>query len=122
MEAKKLIDKIRVIQKDVDYRKLKITGGNKTEYDFSDYKAFKGLFRDLYYKRITIDHAEGEQEEFNAIIGVLDNYTSKNDEYIKAKNKLLKMLIIFKRGEKKLLKGLKTEYFHLIMMKCGRSK
>ena len=57
MEGTELIDK-RVIQKDDDYRKLKITGGSKTEYVFSDYKTFKGLFRHLYYKRITIDDAK----------------------------------------------------------------
>ena len=111
LEAKKLIDKIRVIQKDVDYRKLKITGGNKTEYDFSDYKAFKGLFRDLYYKRITIDDAEGQQEEFNAIIGVLDNYTSKNDEYIEAKNKLLKNVNNLYTGREKIIEGFKNRIF-----------
>ena len=38
-EAKELIEEIKNIQKDVDYRKLKIKGGNN--YDFSDYKTFK---------------------------------------------------------------------------------
>ena len=36
------------MQKGVDYRKLKNTGGNKITYDFSDQKTFKELFRDLY--------------------------------------------------------------------------
>ena len=49
-EAKALIDEIRTIQKDVNYRKLKIRGGNNYKYDFRDYKTFKELFRDLYYK------------------------------------------------------------------------
>ena len=48
LEAKELIEEIRTIQKDFDYRKLKITGGNKVTYDFSHYKTFKKLFRDLY--------------------------------------------------------------------------
>ena len=61
-EAKELIEEIRVIQKDVDYRKLKIRGGNNTDYDFSDYKTFKELFRNLHYKRITIEEAEREQD------------------------------------------------------------
>ena len=50
LEAKRLIDKIKIIQKEVDYRKLKITGGDMNTYDFSDYKTFKELFRDLYYR------------------------------------------------------------------------
>ena len=47
LEAKGLIAEIKIIQKDVDYRKLKITGSNKNMYDFSDYKTFEELFRDL---------------------------------------------------------------------------
>ena len=111
MEATESIDEIRVIQKDVNYRKLKITGGNKTEYDFSDYKTFKGLFRHLYYKRITTDDAKTEQEEFYAIIGVLDNYTPKNEKYIEAKNKLLKIVKNFYKGREKMVKGFKNGIF-----------
>ena len=44
LAAKKLIEEIRAIQKDVDRRKLKIKGSNSTDYDFSDYKTFKELF------------------------------------------------------------------------------
>ena len=51
LEAKALIEEIRTIQKDVDYRKLIIRGGNNVTYYFSNYKTFKELFRDLYYKR-----------------------------------------------------------------------
>ena len=41
LEAKELHEEIKVIQKDVDYRKLKITGGNNITFDFSDYKNLK---------------------------------------------------------------------------------
>ena len=58
LEAKELIEEIRVIQEDVDYRKLKNIGHNRVEYDFSDYRTFKELFRDLYYKKFTIDDVE----------------------------------------------------------------
>ena len=122
LEARDLIEEIRVIQKDVDYRKLKIRGGNNVDYNFSDYETFKELFKGLYYRKITIDEAEREQVEFNAIIGVLENYTLRNDKYIEAKNKLLNNVKKFTRGEKKILKGLKTEYFRLIPMKYRRKK
>ena len=52
LEAKELIEEIGAIQKNVDCRKLTITGGNKVDYDFSAYKIFKELFRDLYYKKL----------------------------------------------------------------------
>ena len=58
LEAKGLIEEIRIIQKNVDYRKLETTGGNKNTYDFSDYKTFKELFRDLYYRNMTINEAK----------------------------------------------------------------
>ena len=48
-EVKELINEIKNIQKNVDYRKLKTIGGDKKEYDLSDYRTFKGLFKDLYY-------------------------------------------------------------------------
>ena len=40
-EAKELINEIKTIQKNVDYRKLKIRSGNNVDYDFSDYKKFQ---------------------------------------------------------------------------------
>ena len=89
LEARDSIKEIRVIQKDVYYRILKLRGGNNTDYDFSDYKTLEELFKNLYYKTITIDEAEREQDQCNAIIGVLEDYTSRCDKYIEAKNKLL---------------------------------
>ena len=47
LETKELVNEIKDIQKNVNYRKLKIRGGNNVDYDFSDYKTFKELFRDL---------------------------------------------------------------------------
>ena len=113
MKQKKLIEEIKVIQKDVDCRKLKIRGGNNVDYDFSDYKTFKELFRDLYYKKITIDDVEAKQYEFNTVINALENYIPRNNKYVEAKNNLLNNVM---RGEKKLLKGLK-KYFQFIMIK-----
>ena len=118
LEAKQLIEENRAILKEVDYRKLKIRG----DYDFSDYKTFKELFRDFYYKKITIDKVERKQDEFNAIIGVLEDYTPRNNKYIEAKNKFLNNVKNVYEGREKLLKGFKMEYFHSIMMKLGRNE
>ena len=72
-----MIEEIKIIQNDVDYRKLKITGGNNITYDFSDYKTFKELFRELYYRNMTIDEAERTQDEFNGSLNVLEIYPTK---------------------------------------------
>ena len=47
-KAMALVEKIKIIQKNVDYRKLKIMGGNKVTYDFSNYKTFIELFRHIF--------------------------------------------------------------------------
>ena len=52
LEARNLIEEIRVTLKNVDYRKLKLRDGNNTDYDFSDYKTFKELFKGFYYKKL----------------------------------------------------------------------
>ena len=47
------------------------------------------MFRDLYFKKMTINDAKMKQDEFNSILSVLSDYTSKSQKYIMAKNKLL---------------------------------
>ena len=111
VEAKELIEEIRVIQKYSDYRKVKINGGNNVNYDFSDYKTFRELFKGLYYKRFAIDEAKREQDEFNAIIGVLEDYTQKNNKCIGAKNKLLNNVKKFYEGREKIIEEFKNEIF-----------
>ena len=64
-----------------------------------------------------------KRTEFNAIIGVLEDYTPRNNKYVEARNKLLNNVKKkFTRREKKLLKGLKMDFFYLIMMKRGKNK
>ena len=111
LEVKELIEEIRVIQIDVDYRKLKIRGGSNTDYDFSDYRTFKELFKNVYYKKITIEEGEREQNQFNAIMGVLKNYTQRNNKYIEAKNKILNNVKKFYEVKEKIIKGFKDEIF-----------
>ena len=65
---------MRIIQRNVDYKRLKVTGGNKVTYDFIDYETFKELFRDIYYRNISIDEVLRRQDEFNAVLGVLIEY------------------------------------------------
>ena len=112
-EAKELIEEIKAIQKDVDYRKLKIKGGNNVDYDFSDYKTFKELFRYLYYKETTIDDVERKQDEFSAAIADLKNYAPRDNKYVEAKNKLLNNAKNFYEGREKIIEGFKNRVFPL---------
>ena len=110
-EAKELINEIKTIQKNVDYRKLKIKGGNNADYDFSDYRKFKELFRDLYYRNITIDEAESKQEEFNVVLHLLKRYSPKHDKYVTLKNNLVDNASKFYEGRKKNIEGFKSGVF-----------
>ena len=113
LEAKDLVEEIRIIQKDVDHRKLIIRGGNNFTYNFSYYKAFKELFRDLYYKKMTINDAEMKQNEFNSILDALNNYSPKAQKYIEAKNSLLNNAKNFYKGREKTIEGFKERIFPL---------
>ena len=97
-------------QKNVDYRKLKIRDGNNVDYDFSDYKTFKELFRDFYYKETTIDDAKRKQDEFSAVIAALKNYAPRAN-MLKQKNKLLNNVKDFYEGREKIIEGFKNEIF-----------
>ena len=46
-------------------------------YDFSDYKTFKELFRDLYYRNMTTDEAEKKLKELDGVLGALNVYSTK---------------------------------------------
>ena len=113
LEAKALIEEIRAMQNDVDYRKLIIRGGNNITYDFSNYKTFKEIFRNLYYKKMTINDAEMKQNEFNSIVDALDNYLPKAQKYIEAKNSLLNNAKNFYKGREKVIEGFKEGIFLL---------
>ena len=111
LEARNVIEQITTIRKDVDHRKLKIIGGNRVEYDFSDYKSFKELFRDLYYKKIKIDDAEANQIQYDTVFYNLNKYSPKNTKYSEAKNDLVKNVENFYEGRNKIIEGFKNNIF-----------
>ena len=105
--------KSETYKKNVDYRKLKIRGGNNVDYDFSDYKTFKELFRDLYYSKITIDNAERKQDEITGVMGALKAYVPRNNKYVEAKNNLVNNVENFYKGREKIIKGFENKVFLL---------
>ena len=81
------------------------------KYDFSNYRKFKELFRDLYYKKLTIDDAEAYQIQFEPVLYNLNKYSPKNPKYIEAKNNLLKNVEKFYEGRNKIIEGFKNNIF-----------
>ena len=62
---------------------------------------------------MTVDNAEHIQDEFDAILNVLSNYTPKSQKYIEAKNKLLDNTKNFYEGREKIIEGFKDRIFPL---------
>ena len=60
-----LFKEIKTIQKDLDYKKIKITGGNNVTNYFSDFKTFNNLSKDFHFKKMLIHDAEMKQNEFD---------------------------------------------------------
>ena len=101
LEVKTLIEEIKTIEKDINYKKLIIRGSNNTTYDFSDYRTFNELFKVLYYRKMTINDAKSIQNKFDQDLFVLNSYGPKAQNYIEAKNKLLDNVKNFYKGRKK---------------------
>ena len=121
-EAIDLIKEIKTIQKNVNYKKLSFTGGNKVAYDFSDFKTFSDLFSNLRFKKMSIDDAEMMQNEFNSNLNDLRKYSAREQEYIEAKNNLLENVNNFYKGRKIIIDDFKKGIFQFIYDDDGESK
>ena len=60
LETKNIYEKLINQEKLINYQKLNFIGGNKVEYDFSDFSPLRELFRKIYYGEILIPGAERE--------------------------------------------------------------
>ena len=89
-----LFKEIKTIQKDLDYKKIKITGGNNVTNDFSDFKTFNNLSKDFHFIHLSW-------------------YSPRNQKYIDAKNKLSDNAKNFYEGSKKIIEGFKKGIFPL---------
>ena len=68
-------------EKLINYKKINFKGGNNRDYDFSGCSSLKELFRAIYFRKLTIEEAERIQDEFNVVLGVLEDYPAKPPKY-----------------------------------------
>ena len=116
-EAKKELDKIKEIEKNVDREKL-IYETNDYTYSFKNFQTIKNFARDIYERdiyegKITIEEADKHQTDLLVeIMNFRKNMKPRSQEKKNEKNKLfLQTCIIFLRAEKKFLTLLKTKFF-----------
>ena len=111
-EAKKELDKIKEIEKNVDREKF-IYETNEYTYSFKNFQTIKAFGRDIYEGKITIKEADEYQKDL--LVKIMNFRKTKKKKKSKKKNKeekvFLKTFIIFGREEKKLLTLLKAKYF-----------
>ena len=110
-EAKKELDKIREIEKNVDREKL-IYETNEYTYSFKNFQTIKTFGRDIYEGKITIKEADEYQADLlTEIMNFKKNTKPRSQEKNKKKKLFLKTGIFFLRVEKKFLALLKVKYF-----------
>ena len=109
-EAKKELDKIKEIEKNVD-REKSIYKTNEYTYSFENFQT-KTFCRDIYEGKITIEKADKYQTDLLVeIMSFRKNTIPMSQEKKKKKKLFLKTCIIFGRGEKKFLTLLEAKYF-----------
>ena len=71
------------------------------------------MFRDIYYRNMSIDQEERRQNGFDGVLGVLSTYSAKKKESIEAKNRVLNNANKFYKGREKIVEGFKNGIFPL---------
>ena len=110
-EAKKELDKIREIEKNVDRDKL-IYETNEYTYSFKNVQTIKTFGIDIYEGKIILEKANEYQTDLLAeIMDFKKNTKPRNEEKNKKKKLFFKTCIIFSKVEQKLLMLLKAKCF-----------
>ena len=110
-EAKKEINKILKIEKNIDREKLVYDAG-KYMYDFRTFNIIRTFGEDIYEGKITLEEADGDQsdlaDEINKFIKEIrpKNYGKKEDKKIVIKN-----LRNFLKAREMVLNGFKSKVF-----------
>ena len=113
-EAKNMLEKLNNQEKLINYKKLYFKGGNNLDYDFSEYRSLKEIFKAIYYRNIRIEKAERIQDEFNGVYGALDKYKPKKEPYIEKRRKLLINTDNFYKGREIIIDAFKNKIFPMV--------
>ena len=110
-EAKKELDKIKEIEKNVDREKL-VYETSKYTYSFKNFQTINTFATDIYEGKIAIE--EADEYQINLLVEIMNfkkNTNSRSKEKKQEKKMFLKTCINFGRVEKKFLTLLQAKYF-----------
>ena len=108
-EAKKDLDKIKEVEKNIDREKL-IYETDECKYSFKKFQTIKTFRRDIYEGKITIKEADEYQADvLTEILNFGKNTKPRSQEKNKKKKLFLKTYITFLRVEKKTLDAFESK-------------
>ena len=110
-EAKKELDKIKEIEKNVDREKL-VYETSKYTYSFKNFQIINTFATDIYEGKIAIE--EADEYQINLLVEIMNfkkNTKPRSKEKKQEKKMFLKTCINFGRVEKKFLTLLQAKYF-----------
>ena len=126
-EAKKVLDKIKEIQKTIDREKL-VSKASEYTYNFRNFRTIRTFGRDIYEGKITLEEANIDQDNLLRDIRNFNNKTRpQNDRKIQEKKIVLKNLYKFFEAREILLDGFDSRIFLIKskgsgLLNTGRSK
>ena len=110
-EAKKELDKMKEIEKNVDREKL-ISKTNEYTYSFENFQTIKTFGRDIYEGKITIEEADEYQANLlDEIMSFKKNTKPRSREKKQEKLIVLKNLYKFWEGREKVLNAFESKIF-----------
>ena len=112
-EAKKELDKIKEIEKNIDREKL-IYKTNEYTYSFKNFQTIKTFGRDIYEGKITIEEADKYQTGLLVeIMNFRKNTKPRSQEKKREKEIVLQNLHNFFEGREKILDGFESKIFSI---------
>ena len=112
-EAKKELDKIKEIEKNVDREKL-IYETNEYTYSFKNFQTIKTFGRDIYEGKITIKEADKYQADLlTETMNFRKNTKPRSQEKKQEKEIVLKNLYNFFEGREKILDAFESKIFSI---------
>ena len=109
--AKKELDKIKEIEKNVDREKL-VYETNEYTYSFKNFQTIKTFGRDIYEGKITIKEADEYQADLlTEILNFRKNTKPRSQEKKQEKEIVLKNLYNFFEGREKILDAFESKIF-----------
>ena len=116
-EVKDIFIKLNNLEISINYKKLIHKRDRNLEFDFTDYSFLKKIFKEIYYRKISIDRAEDIQKEFANVLDTLERYRPKDPEYIDKRIELLDNAKRFYVGRKIIVDAFKNKIFPLYFRK-----